>query len=140
MAVSGYLGTSAEEGILFELSSEKQETVDNMTWSGSSRYAVHQRHNTHALTEFVGMDPDKITFDITLFAEAGVDPMQEIIKLWKYMREGTALQLLLGEKTYGKYRWTIKDFKTKVSYFDVHGNQYCTKVSVTLLEYLNKDF
>ncbi len=65
MAVIGYLGTSAEEGIIFEASSEKTETPDNVVWSGSSRYATHQRHNTHALTEFTGMDPDKISFDIT---------------------------------------------------------------------------
>ncbi len=86
------------------------------------------------------MDPDKFTFDITFFAEVGVDPLVEAVKLWKFMREGTALQLLIGEKAYGKYRWVIKDLKIKVQYFDVHGNQYCTKVAVNLLEYLIKDF
>ena len=104
MAVIGYLGTSAEEGIIFETSSEKLETPDNVVWSGSSRYAVHQRHGTHALVEFTGMDPDKFSFDITFFAEAGVDPLKEAVKLWKYLREGTALQLLIGEKAYWKYR------------------------------------
>ena len=71
MAVIGYLGTSAEEGLIFEVSSETLETINNMNWSGSARYAVHQRHNTHALTEFVGLDPDKITFDITFLAQLG---------------------------------------------------------------------
>jgi len=140
MAVIGYLGTSAEEGIIFEASANKTETPDNMVWSGSSRFAVHQRHGTHAITEFTGMDPDRISFDITFFAEVGVDPMKEAVKLWKYLREGTALQLLLGEHAYGKYRWTIKDLKIKAAYFDVHGDQYCTTVSVNLLEYLNRSF
>lgn len=140
MAIIGYLGTSAEEGIVFETSDSKLETPDNMVWSGSSRYATHQRHNTHALTEFTGMDPDKITFDITFLAEVGVDPMKEAVKLWKYLREGTALQLLIGEHGYGKYRWTIQGLKIKAQYFDVHGDQYCTKVSVSLLEYLHKNF
>ena len=140
MAVIGYLGTSAEEGIIFEASSEKNETPDNVVWSGSSRYAVHQRHNTHALVEFTGMDPDKFSFDITFCADAGVDPMKEAVKLWKYLRKGTALQLLIGEHAFGKYRWTIKDLKIKAKYFDVSGNQYCTVVSVSLLEYLSKDF
>ena len=53
---------------------------------------------------------------------------------------GPALQLLIGEHSYGKYRWVIKDLKIKAQYFDVHGNQYCTRVSVNLLEYLNQDF
>ena len=79
MAVIGYLGTSAEEGIIFETSSDKIETPDNMVWSGSSRYATHQRHGTHALTEFTGMDSDKISFDITFLAEVGVDPMKEVV-------------------------------------------------------------
>ncbi len=140
MAVIGYLGTSAEEGIMFETSSEKTETPENVAWSGSSRYAVHQRHNTHALTEFTGLEPDKISFDMTLAADLGADPMEELKKLWKYSRDGTALQLLIGEHAYGKYRWVIKDLKIKAQYFDVHGNQYCTRVSVNLLEYLNQDF
>ena len=140
MAVIGYLGTSAEEGIIFQVSSETLETVNNMTWSGSARYAVHQRHNTHALTEFVGLDPDKITFDITFLAQLGVEPMAELKKLWKYNREGTALQLVLGDHGYGKYRWTITSFKEKTTYTDVHGSIYCADVSVSLQEYLSKDF
>lgn len=140
MAVIGYLGTSAEEGIMFETSSEKTETPENVAWSGSSRYAVQQRHMTHALTEFTGLEPDKISFDMTLAADLGADPMEELKKLWKYSRDGTALQLLIGEHAYGKYRWVIKDLKIKAQYFDVHGNQYCTRVSVNLLEYLNQDF
>ena len=140
MAVIGYLGEAANTGVIFEVSDETVETVRNMVGSGSARYAVHQRHMNHALTEFTGLDPDKISFDITFFAEAGVDPMKEAVKLWKYLREGTALQLLLGEHAYGKYRWTIKDLKIKAAYFDVHGDQYCTTVSVNLLEYLNRSF
>ena len=62
------------------------------------------------------------------------------MKLWKYEREGTALQLILGEHGYGKYRWNITSHKTKVEYTDVHGNIYCAEVSVSLQEYLNKDF
>ena len=138
MAVIGYLGTSAEEGIIFETSSEKFETPDNVVWSGSSRYAVHQRHNTHALTEFTGMDPDKISFDITFFAEVGVDPLKEAVKLWKYLRDGTALQLLIGEKAYGKYRWTILSHKMKTKAHDYKGSVSCVTVSVNLQEYLER--
>ena len=138
MAVIGYLGTGTQEGIIFQVSEETLETVRNMTWSGSARYAVHQRHMNNALTEFTGLDPDKITFEITLLAELGVDPMQEIVKIWGYQRKGTALQLVLGEHGYGRYRWTITDHKTKVDHTDVRGDPYCATVSVTLLEYLGK--
>lgn len=140
MAVIGYLGTSAEEGVIFQVSSETLETIKNMVWSGSARYATHQRHLTHAVTEFVGLDPDKFTFDITLLAELGVEPMVELVKLWKYEREGTALQLVIGDHGYGKYRWTITSHDTKIQYTDVNGDIYCAEVSVSLQEYLNKDF
>lgn len=140
MAVIGYLGTGAEDGILFTVSEEKLETIDNMTWSGSARYATHQRHLTHALTEFTGLDPDKLTFDITLMQELGVQPMKELEKLWKYEREGTALQLVLGDHGYGKYRWNITSHKINAKYFDILGNISYANVSVVLQEYLNSDF
>ena len=40
--------------IPFEVSSNKIQTPKNMKWSGSARYATHQRHGGDALTEFVG--------------------------------------------------------------------------------------
>ncbi len=138
MAVIGYLGKSAEEGILFTVSADVVETVSNMTWSGSARYATHQRLGANALTEFTGLDPDKITFDITLAADLGVNPTDEITKIWTYQRDGTALQLLLGEHAYGRYRWSITSHKTKVTNSDAHGNIYSAVVSVSLQEYLSK--
>ena len=63
MAVIGYLGEAANTGVIFEVSDETVETVRNMVWSGSARYAVHQRHMNHALTEFTGLDPDKISLE-----------------------------------------------------------------------------
>ena len=86
MAVVGYLGKSASEGVVFEVSEQTVRTLKNWTWSGSVRYAVHNRHNYHALTEYTGMDPDKITFDILLKAELGVNPLDDIVKIWIYER------------------------------------------------------
>ena len=76
MAIVGCLGD-----VIFTVSKDVVRTLDNMVWSGSARYAVHERHLTHALTEYTGLDPDKITFDILLSAELGVDPIAEVVKL-----------------------------------------------------------
>lgn len=140
MAVIGYLGKGAEDGILFQVSADRLETLDNFSWSGSARYATHQRHSTHALTEFTGLDPDKISFDMQLLAELGVDPMAELVTLWDYLRQGDALQLVLGNHGYGKYRWVIDSLKIKGQYFDAAGDLYCAVVSVSLLEYLSAEF
>ena len=89
-----------------------------------------------ALTEFTGLDPDKISFDITLSAELGVDPNAEVVKIWNYERNGTAVPLTLGTKGYGKYRWNILNHKMKLQHFDRSGNVTHAVVSVSLQEYL----
>lgn len=98
----GYLGE-----IIFMVSDDTVETINNFMWSGSARYSTHQRHLTNALTEFVGLDPDKITFDILVSAYLGVNPMTEVNMIWKYERAGTAVPLTIGTKAYGKHKWSI---------------------------------
>lgn len=136
MAVSGYLGKDANDGIQFVVSREVFRAPSNMTWGGSARYSTHERHVTHALTEFTGLDPDSFSFDMLLTAELGVDPMKDLVKIWGYERSGAALGLVIGGHGYGKYRWTIQKHETKMKYTDRSGNLYAVEVSVELLEYL----
>ncbi len=135
MAMIGYLGGS-DVGIPFVVSREVFRTPKNMKWSGSARYAVHERHATHALTEFTGLDPDCFSFDMLLTAELGVNPMEELVKIWTYERDAEAVGLVMGGHAYGKYRWTIEKHETKMEYMDTAGDLYAVEVSVTLLEYL----
>jgi len=136
VAVIGYLGKDPDDGVLFNVSREEFRTPKNMKWGGSARYAVHDRHLTHALTEFEGLDPDYFQFDMLLTAELGVDPMEELVKIWTYERDGEALGLVIGGHAYGKCRWTVKKHETKMEYTDAAGDLYAVEVSVDLLEYL----
>ena len=138
MAVIGYMGESSSKGIVFSVSDKTVLTLENFKWSGSARYSVHNRHNYHALTEYTGMDPDKITFDIILKAELGVKPLDDIVKIWTYEREGIALALTVGRKGYGKYRWNIVNHSTDFKHTDVAGNPTEAVVSLTLQEYLRR--
>lgn len=138
MAMIGYLGENQDDGVIFEVSDQTVRTLNNWKWSGSARYAVHNRHNYHALTEYTGIDPDKITFDMDLRVELGVNPMKEIVKIWTYEREGTALSLTIGHKGYGKYRWNITSHSTEIKHTDKDGNPTAATVSVTLQEYLRE--
>lgn len=122
--------------MIFQVSDRTVRTLDNMQWSGSARYATHQRHATHSLTEFVGLDPDKISFDIYLSAYLGVSPMSEMTKLWAYERNGVPVPLTLGNHGYGKFRWNIISHKIKMQTYDGRGNVTSATVSVTLQEYL----
>lgn len=131
MAIVGCLGD-----VIFTVSRSVVRTLDNMTWSGSARYATHERHLTHALTEFTGLDPDKITFDILLSADLGVDPIAEVVKLWNIERSGRAVPLTVGTKGYGKYRWNILKHEMKMKTFYRNGDVHTATVSVSLQEYL----
>ncbi len=131
MAIIGCLGD-----VIFTVSRDVVRTLDNMTWGGSARYAVHERHLTHALTEYTGLDPDTITFDITLSADLGVDPIVEVVKLWNIERSGQAVPLTIGTKGYGKYRWSLIKHGMKMKAFYKNGNVHTATVSVSLQEYL----
>lgn len=122
--------------IPFEVSDDTVQTVNNMTWSGSVRFATHQRHAYHAKTEFTGIDPDKIQFDIVLSAYLGVNPQTALNKIWVYERNGEALPLAIGHKGFGKFRWTITKHTIKLKRFDGEGDLTHCVVSVSLQEYI----
>ena len=122
--------------IVFEASDEAVQTLNNMAWSGSVNYTTHKRHLTHAKTEYTGMNPDQITFDMTLSAYLGVNPQTAINKIWKYERDGELLPLAVGHKGYGKYRWTITKHSIKLKYFDAEGDMTHAVVSISLQEYV----
>ena len=111
--------------IVFQASEETVRTLSNMAWSGSARYAVHERHLANALTEFTGLDPDRI-----------IEPMAEVVKLWNIEREGRAVPLTIGTHGYGKYRWNIVKLELKPCAHYVNGDIHTATVSVSLQEYL----
>lgn len=133
MAQIGALGD-----VPFTVSASQIRTIRNFQWSGSARYGTHQRHGGNALTEFAGLDPDQISFDVTVSAELGTDPMEEIWRLWRYERNGTTLPLTIGTHAYGRYRWTLISHTVKAEYFDKNGDIYHAVVSLKLQEYLRK--
>ena len=87
--------------IVFQVSEETVETLQDVEWSGEARYTVHQRHLQNALTEFTGVEPDKISFSMQLTPLLGVDIIGELVKIWTYERSGAAGPLGVGEKPRG---------------------------------------
>lgn len=130
----GHIGCLGD--IAFEVSEETVRTLDNLKWSGAAKWAVHERHMYHALTEYTGMEPDKISFSVYLSAFLGVSPLEEVVKIWKYEREGTPLGLTIGDKCYGKYKWVITDHEWEPESYDGKGNVTTAAMKLNLLEYL----
>lgn len=124
--------------IAFQVSSDVVRTVSNVTWSGSANYNTHARHLTDSLTEFTGIAPDEMTFDIVLSVSLGVNPMTDLVRIWEYERKGQALSLMIGSKAYGKYRWVIKSHKINMQTFSGSGDLMSATVSISLLEYIKR--
>lgn len=135
MSIIGCLGLAPNQ-VFFEVSAETVRTLDNFQWSGSTRYGVHQRHAGNALTEYGGLDPDQISLDVIFSAQLGTNPMEEIWRLWRFLRNGTTLPLTIGTHGYGRYRWTITGMSIKAKFFDRNGEIYHAVVSLKLQEYL----
>ena len=133
MAVVGCLGD-----ILFQVSDQTITAINNVKWSGSARYSTHQRHNGNALTEFTGVEPDRMSFEIILPEERGKGARTELKKIWEYKRSGEALPLTLGTRPYGKYRWTILSLGLTVVNTDAKGNFISGTVAIELQEYLER--
>ena len=131
MASVGCLGD-----IPFKVSSSVVQTITNGKLSGSANYATHNRHAGEALTEFVGNNPDKFSFDMILSAYLGVNPMQMVDKIIAYMREGRTLPLVIGDRSIGRYRWTITNYNVRMQTTDGAGNILTVTVTVNLQEYL----
>lgn len=125
--------------IVFEMSSDVIKTIDKVSWSGSVKIQTHSRHLGNALTEFVGVEPDQISFSMLLSKYLGVDPQAEISKIFEYERSGKALPLTLGTKGYGKYRWLIKSHKAELERFDKYGNVTQARVTINLTEYIKEE-
>ena len=75
--------------VVFQVTPEQIETLQDVEWNVSARYAEHQREG-NALTEMTGNDPDKFSFTLQLSKYLGVDPMAEMVKLLTYTRQGRA--------------------------------------------------
>jgi hypothetical protein len=131
MATPGCLGD-----VIFTVSKEQVETVNSLVWKSSAKWGTLDRHLQSPLLEYSGMDADEIQLSIHLSGFLGVDPMDEITRLFKYEREGTLLPLVLGEHAYGKYRWVIISTEREASYFDGAGNLLVADVTLQLKGYV----
>ena len=86
--------------------------------------------------EFTGTDPDTFSFDMILSYYLGVDPSPEIDKLVTYEQEGQTVPLVIGSRTYGRFRWVVEKHSVKMETFGGDGRLLGATVSVNLLEYL----
>ena len=122
-------------GLSFAVSSNKVSTFDDLKWDTSAAYATHDRHLQPDLLEFLGPDPEQITFKMKFSVFLGVNPLKSVNDLRRMVREGTAERLVIGGRVYGDYKWAITKGSSAMKTFDNRGNCWAAEVTVTLKEY-----
>lgn len=122
-------------GISFVVSSNKVSTFDDLKWDTSAAYATHDRHLQPDLLEFLGPDPEQITFKMKFSVFLGVNPLKAVNDLRRMVREGTVERLVIGGRVYGDYKWAITKVSSAMKTFDNKGNCWAAEVTVTLKEY-----
>lgn len=122
--------------VVFEASSIKIETLKDLKRKMRARYATHDVVGQKSVLEFVGLEPDEITFTMQLNADLGVNINRELEKLFAMLRSGESNYLILGASAYGQYQWVITDLSIDHRYADRQGNPYFAEVDITLKEVL----
>lgn len=122
-------------GLSFAVSSNKVSTFDDLKWDTSAAYATHDRHLQPDLLEFLGPDPEQITFKMKFSVFLRVNPLKSVNDLRRMVREGTAERLVIGGRVYGDYKWAITKVSSAMKTFDNRGNCWAAEVTVTLKEY-----
>ena len=124
--------------IVFEVSEKTIQTINDVSWSGSANITEHKRHLGNACTEFTGLNADTMKLEIHLSAWLGVNPLKTIQQIFEHERKGTAVPLVIGERSYGKYRWLIQSHSAKLEKFDNRGNPLSATVTLKLIEYTKR--
>lgn len=110
--------------------------ISGIEWDSTARYAEHTRHNQMDMLEYVGDNPDKITFEIKLSAFLGVNPVKMLDRLTSTMKQREAVKFVLGTMPIPGH-WVITNLDRSLEYFHRDGTLLSTDVKITLMEYID---
>lgn len=124
--------------LVFSVSENTVRTFNDFNWKVSASYATHDRHVQRDVLEFLGPEPEEITFKMAFSVFHGVNPIDEVERLNQMCREGIAARLIIGTKKYGSYKWVVTSVSSEMKRFDNKGNCWGAAASVTLKEYAER--
>ena len=124
----------AQRSVVFEASSEKFQTFENLEHKSSVSYAEHKRHMKKPLLEMTGLDADTVSFEMTLSVLLGGSPRKTHEKLYKMMKNGELLTFVVGTTAIGT-KWVITDVSKAFKTMYKDGRLISCEVSVSLKEY-----
>lgn len=119
-------------GILFQVSTSKVLTFENLTRNGGAQYQKHEVILSKAKLEFLRPELDTISLPIRLDRFLGVQPLTEINKVRLYMNNGARLPLIIGGRFYGY--WVVEKMSELWKNMDNLGNIIVAEINLDLLE------
>lgn len=129
----GVIGSLGD--VVFETSTQKVRTFDDLSREGSSRWGTHEILHQKPLSEFVGPGQEDIRFTIRLDAGLGVNPSEELEKLRKMRDTGEVTYLIIGGETVTTNYWYIESIKERQKNFTGRGILTLAVVELSLKEY-----
>ncbi len=118
------------------MSDEKILTLNNFNRSNSVRFTAHEVLGKKPVQEYLGQSLDTITFDISLKASNGVNPVDVMNQLIVLQREGALISIFIGDMAFGMFRWVIKDLSNDFKHIDNKGNTLAIDINISLEEYV----
>jgi len=125
--------------IVFDVSSESILTFDGLQVSHSAKYAEHAIHGRKGLLEFTGFSPANMSMTISLNAELGINPKEELERLKEIFYSHEAILFILNGEPQGENLWVIESLSEKHEDISNIGISNYIEVSLTLKEYLEAE-
>lgn len=121
--------------LTFEVSNLMVKTYRDFKRETKARYATHDLVNRTSVLEYLGREPDVITFTMDFNRRLGVKPSEELSFLRWLCQEHVADQLILGNKVCGDNLWVIESVSEEVEATDHFGQVLAASAQVTMREY-----
>ncbi|MBM7580001.1 phage tail protein [Jeotgalibacillus terrae] len=121
--------------VVFEVSAKKVLTFDDVSRSGSARWAVHDIHQKKPMPEFLGPGQEAFSLRVVLKSILGVNP-EEILKKLRLMRDtGEVSSLIIGSQPVTTNYWYIDDLQETNEHYDQTGKVHSITTTINLKEY-----
>lgn len=130
----GYVGILGRL-IVFEVSSDKIFTFDNLQRTVSGRWTQHDVIGGKPVSEFLGPGAQRLTFEIFVSAMHGVNPRKTIMELEDAVERGEHHAFVLDGKKIGKHEWAVESVSETWGEVMEGGKLLSAHLMLTLLEY-----
>lgn len=131
----GILGDIPFE-VTFDGSTIKALNFKNLKRNGGSNYEEHKRRGVKPSLELIDVSLEKLSLDITLRSDLGVEPEDVLKRLITHTETGSVLDFILGDKLLG--RSVITSYDAGYEYISNQGRVRKIDVSLSLTEYIEK--